>query len=192
MKIKKSLVEQIIKEQSEKIKQIAVLQEERKNIVKQLNELYEEKDEENLEEIFGLDATAQGKEAVETFSKLKGTMPAGLQPFLQKSQELYQLIWGQNKGKSSVDEKSLKRDFSTISKPITLYRGMNYATSGQMGGQGGSGQAQKGEKYKTLQTDPKKLFPKESPEFDRILSTNYIQQQPQAQTQQPQQTQPKV
>lgn len=44
MKIKKSLVEQIIKEETEKIKQIKVLQEERKNIMKQLNELYDEGD----------------------------------------------------------------------------------------------------------------------------------------------------
>lgn len=42
MKVKKSVVEQIIKEETEKIVQIKVLQEERKNIMKQLNELYDE------------------------------------------------------------------------------------------------------------------------------------------------------
>jgi len=42
MKVKKSLVEQIIKEETEKIKTLLTLQEERVKIIKQLNELYEE------------------------------------------------------------------------------------------------------------------------------------------------------
>jgi len=42
MKIKKSLVEQIIKEEALKIKRVMVLKEEKNQILKQLNELYEE------------------------------------------------------------------------------------------------------------------------------------------------------
>jgi hypothetical protein len=42
LKVKKSLVEKIIKEESIKIKQLIVLQEEKNNIIKQLDELYEE------------------------------------------------------------------------------------------------------------------------------------------------------
>ena len=44
MKIKKSLVEQIIREESLKIKKIITLNEEKKVILKQLNELYKEED----------------------------------------------------------------------------------------------------------------------------------------------------
>lgn len=51
MKIKKSLVEQIIREESEKIKKLIILKEEKKRIIKQLNELYEE--DEQMDEIFG-------------------------------------------------------------------------------------------------------------------------------------------
>jgi len=51
MKIKKSLVEQIIKEEAIKIKKLIVLKEEKENILKQLNELYEENlSEETLDE----------------------------------------------------------------------------------------------------------------------------------------------
>lgn len=45
MKIKKSLVEQIIREETEKLKKLIVLKEEKEQIVKQLNELYEENSE---------------------------------------------------------------------------------------------------------------------------------------------------
>jgi hypothetical protein len=61
MKLKKSLVEQIIKEEALKIKKIMVLKEEKERIIKQLNELYEEEaeveevgnEEEMVDEIFG-------------------------------------------------------------------------------------------------------------------------------------------
>ena len=51
MKIKQSLVEQIIKEESLRVKRILVLKEEKENILKQLNELYEEGEMD--ESIFG-------------------------------------------------------------------------------------------------------------------------------------------
>jgi len=50
MKIKKSLLEQIIKEEAMKIKKVMVLKEEKKSIIKQLNELYEET-EDSAEEV---------------------------------------------------------------------------------------------------------------------------------------------
>jgi hypothetical protein len=48
MKIKKSLIEQIVKEEIQKIKEIKVLQEEKKNIQKQLDELYKEEMDEGI------------------------------------------------------------------------------------------------------------------------------------------------
>jgi hypothetical protein len=48
MKIKKSLVEQIIKEEALKVKKLKTLNEEKKAILKQLNELYEEVPEESV------------------------------------------------------------------------------------------------------------------------------------------------
>ena len=51
MKVKKSLVEKIIKEEAEKMKKLISLMEEKKVISKQLNELYEDKQE--VDEIFG-------------------------------------------------------------------------------------------------------------------------------------------
>jgi len=51
IKVKKSLVEQIIKEEAIKVKKLITLQEEKKQILKQLNELYEENlSEEELDE----------------------------------------------------------------------------------------------------------------------------------------------
>lgn len=51
MKIKKTLIEQIVKEEVQKIQELKSLQEERKLIKKQLNELYEEEGgEEVIEE----------------------------------------------------------------------------------------------------------------------------------------------
>lgn len=51
MKIKKSLVEQIIKEEAVKVKKLIALQEEKKQILGQLNEMYEEAAE--LDEFWG-------------------------------------------------------------------------------------------------------------------------------------------
>jgi hypothetical protein len=65
MKIKKSLVEQIIKEEAMKIKKLIVLKEEKQHILKQLNELYEG---ENIEEGVS-DAEINAK--VAAFSALK-------------------------------------------------------------------------------------------------------------------------
>lgn len=48
MKIKKSIVEQIIKEEAMKVKKLKILSEEKKTILKQLNELYEEAPEESV------------------------------------------------------------------------------------------------------------------------------------------------
>lgn len=48
MKVKKSLVEQIIKEEAVKVKKLIALNEEKKAIFKQLNELYEESPEESV------------------------------------------------------------------------------------------------------------------------------------------------
>jgi len=54
MKIKKSIVEQIIREEAVKVKKLMVLQEEKKAILKQLNELYEgdEMDENKFTDFF--------------------------------------------------------------------------------------------------------------------------------------------
>jgi hypothetical protein len=49
MKIKKSLVEQIIKEEAIKVKKLIALKEEKNNILKQLNELYEEGEMQNAQ-----------------------------------------------------------------------------------------------------------------------------------------------
>ena len=56
MKVKKSLVEQIIKEEAIKMRKLMVLKEEKLQIIKQLNELYEEENalEESAKDDFGV------------------------------------------------------------------------------------------------------------------------------------------
>jgi hypothetical protein len=59
MKIEKTLVQQIIKEEITKFKRLIILKEEKQNILKQLNELYEdsspEMEEEGLKSFLGLE-----------------------------------------------------------------------------------------------------------------------------------------